>query len=250
MIGMKVRLLSYSLVVAGCVVLFCAQRQTKKALHRQNEQLRLQVEALHEGADRSREQLRQTQAQIDEQRRLREEHANLIRLRSEAERLRNAARAAAVAEAESQKADNQWTADSLKDVGFATPDATLQTFLTALRDANGPRASECLGTLDPGLTPEAVGGFTTGPSWEMFRRACWAGQATPNNFQIVAFELLNDDSATFRVRTDFSSGDCLTNAYCLKRDGDNWKILLDAQHENQTFRVNGFLRPEALRKRD
>ena len=91
--------------------------------------------------------------------------------------------------------------------------------------------------------PIAVQSMTTGPGFEVFHNA-W--KANNVGFEILNYTMPTSDTATYLIRSERPNGSYGTNSYCLKRERDYWKILLDVQMNGSQLSVNGFLEPKAL----
>ena len=158
-----------AIVVAGVATPLIIQRHSITELRRENSALQAQAVELP-NLRRENQRMANLAVDADELAHLRQEHGELLRLRGEAGMLRSENRRLARVEQENQRLRNSLAngsqqerkeapatdfllSDNWTDLGLATPDTAVQTWLWALRNGNAERYMQLRGKAGTG--PEA-----------------------------------------------------------------------------------------------
>jgi hypothetical protein len=104
--------------------------------------------------------------------------------------------------------------DALIDVGFDTPEATVQSFFRALRDGDLQRMSDCTG--HPRLTPEQL--EQTGPEMSLEMKKT---MQTFSNFRIVERKEISPDELVVSVQSSLGPS---VIKLTLTRKGNQWLV--------------------------
>ncbi len=178
------------------------------------------------------------------------ERGELLRLRSEVGRLRAQARQEnqrrqTPSAQDNRTADNYVRSDAWTNLGFATPQAALETAHWAVHTGNAAAFKEslvvtdaarqvlngALNTMMSNAPPEAVAEIKQ-KGWGVEEAILFPMIAQDQNNGYTGYQILSQTSTSpnemaYEVQLDMNSAPSLTNHMRFQRFGDNWRQVLD-----------------------
>ncbi len=254
MTALQKTLISAVIVAVVATVPVVIQHHANVKLRNENLALRQQLEQRAKQADERLAQVRIDQGELD---RLRQEHSELLRLHGEIGRQRMQAQspAATLSNAEastqsSRKSDaDDLPKDSWADVGFATPQAALQTRGWAVLNGNRERFKESVfitegarklvedmivkmasASTDPDkerLIQEALNN-----KWGVEEAILMPMMALNQEKGFTGYRILSEQSPSademiLEVETQMASAPAKTETLKFRRLGSDWKVVID-----------------------